>query len=375
MPMLKNGYGWSFAFTLLILPLNALGDQERVEWREGADFRRQLQKRVGLTTPNTPVWKLVERLANQNRVAVFLDRRVDPTRQVKLSVIETPLIEALRRIAQDVGADVCYLDPIVYIGPAPIVARLSTVAALKREQANALQPTLKKKWLASKPWGWRELATPRELLDELAAEAALKVVDGERLPHDLWPARDLPSLALIDRISLILAGFSLTVEIAADGTVVKLVPVPPDAQLVRRYRFGAELWQATNRLQKRFTDAEVRRAGKTIVVRGSYELHFAIQQYLRGEVKPPRGGANAEKRYTMDVQHQPVGAVLKTVAIQDGLQIDATPEAAQRFRELVSFKLEQVTLDKLLATALTPAGLTFELDGRRLAVTVVNRTR
>ncbi len=357
-----------FVYALSCSP-SAADDEYRIAWRTGADFRQQLRREIGLSAPAQPCREVIDHLARLHRVAVFVDRRIDPSQQIGLSIVDTPLGSALRKIAQEVGADVCYVDPVVYIGPPGVASRLDTLAAVKRQQAESLPTGLRRKLLKKQPWRWDDLATPRELLAQLTAEGNLQLVGLEQLPHDLWPARDLPSLSLIDRLSLVLAGFSLTVEVAKDGSA-KLVPLPDQIALARRYSMTRSPQRLIERIHQRFPSAVVKHQRGILDVQGCYELHHAIQQYLSrtSQPTPSRRQATEEKRYTIKVRNQPVNAILKMVAQQEGFAITPTPQAKQRLQERVSLELEQATLNRLLTATLTPAGLGFELDGQTLVI-------
>jgi hypothetical protein len=82
--------------------------------------------------------------------------------------------------------------------------------------------------------------------------------------------------------------------------------------------------------------------------------------------KTPPGAAQV--RYTLEVKHQPVGAIAKALAERLGLQIDYDRQIQDKLQELVSFRVQEGTLDDLLQALFQPAGLTYRIDGERLIV-------
>src|SRR6185369_10390717 len=48
--------------------------------------------------------------------------------------------------------------------------------------------------------------------------------------HDLWPAYDLPPLTLVERLTVVLAGFGQTYQVT-DGGQVRIIPIPQDTSL------------------------------------------------------------------------------------------------------------------------------------------------
>ncbi|HEY1785747.1 MAG TPA: hypothetical protein VGG30_09375, partial [Pirellulales bacterium] len=185
-------------------------------WLVGKRFEQQLNQNVGLTWANAPLDAALKHLAANNHVAFVLDRRIDPAQTLSLSAAGQPLEEVLREIADTERLGLSLWEPIVYFGPIQEAAVLRTVAWLRREEVAALPAPRRTALLAVRAWQWDDLATPRDLLAALAAEAHVKIEGLDQVPHDLWPARRLPPLAWIDRLTLLAIEFGLTLEVAAD---------------------------------------------------------------------------------------------------------------------------------------------------------------
>jgi hypothetical protein len=81
---------------------------------------------------------------------------------------------------------------------------------------------------------------------------------------------------------------------------------------------------------------------------------------------------SGELRYTLAIQEKPLGPVLKQLAekLKLELQIDreALGEAGISLERLVSFKVDEATVDELFTAALKPAGLSFRREGTALKV-------
>ena len=102
---------------------------------------------------------------------------------------------------------------------------------------------------------WDDLTEPRQLVDALAEEAGVEILGVERIPHDLWPAADLPPLSWIDRLTLIAAQFELSFELDKTGRRAQLVPMPEDVAVVRSYQAGADAAVVARRWTKALPNA------------------------------------------------------------------------------------------------------------------------
>jgi len=343
------------------------------DWHTGGRFRQQLESTIGLTWSENPLRPAVTNLARSQRVAIFLDRRVDPSVRINLAVADGSLDQALRKLAGSLNLEVSYLDPVVYIGPSYVAIRLATVAANRREDVGRLKPAAQSPWLRVTSWSWQRLATPRDLINELARETGCRIVNVEEVPHDLWPAADLPPMQAADRLSLLLAGFSLTYELSQDGTAVRFISLPEEVSLQRFYRPQGDIPKAVQRLAETFPLTKVERFGLRLRVSGTHEDHEQIRRWLRAQTpraQTPRRTNDPvdKKRFTLEIISVPAETVMKTVAKQLNLSLKVAPEVAAALEKRVSFRVEEVKLEELLHEALDPIHLRFRLEDGTLEI-------
>ena len=335
-------------------------------WREGNAFRKALQSTTPFTLQN-PARESLTKLSEAWRMAIFIDRRIDPSQQLVVTATQQPMEEGLKQIAATLKADVCYLDCVVYFGPPGATDRIATMAAVKRAEARKLPPAAAKIWLHREPWSWGELASPRELLTYLAEHERISIQNVAEVPHDLWPAVDLPPLRLVDRFALVLAGFDLTLDIDAKGTTARIVPIPEKVELVKDYTHsitGAQLRQ----LRGQYSDATIQRLPRGVRVRGTLRVHTAIERIVRGEPKVAATNQPVELRFHIEVKEKPLGAVLKKIVQDAELEVSITNEATPALQQRVSFRVQDATLHQLLEATIDGTGLTFQLDGTRLLI-------
>lgn len=367
--MVRRSFAFCAFLSLAVLAPVSIHSAERISWRTAPEVRQELDGFIRLTWPSNPLRDSLSNLARVRRVAIWLDRRIDPDQRIELQTDEAPLRDALSQLAEQLNARVCLVGPVVYIGPRPSGSKLLAQSALRREEAAKLSGDLRRKLSATKAWQWEELSEPRELVNQLAAEAGLKPSGLEQIPHDLWPAGDWPPLSLSDRLSLVLAGFDLTFEITPGGGALKLVPYPTSTAAVERtHAVKGDVKQAVEKLAPMFPTAVIRPSVGKITVTATADEHEQIVEILKG-APPKRPPPGAEKRHTLKIDNKPVGGVAKALAerLELDLKFDESIQADQ-LNQLVSFQVKEVTLDRLFEALLEPTGLAHKIDGKKLEV-------
>lgn len=368
-------------FTVLLAPLvlatllagaGRCAQPEGATWLSGPALERQLQTPVALLRwSSIPLRSALQRLADSQRVAMFLDRRIDPDQTVDLDCQDEPLTDVIQRLAERADVGTCRVGPVIYFGPRETASVLATVAELRQQDLQTWRegdPDLRR----PRPMAWPELGTPRELIEQQAQSLHLSVANLELIPHDLWPAADLPALNPGQRLSLLLAGFGLTFELADDR--MRLSPMPARVSLDREYNLSDSMAaRIEQRLGEAFPQAEVIRRPGGLTVKGTIEAQQAVEDWIHGRsnrpAKPPAAG---QVLYTLEIKNQPVGAIAKGLAERLGLQIEFDPQVQDRLQARVSFRVQQVTQNELLQALFAPAGLGFRLTGDVLTVEPVD---
>lgn len=361
--------------TLLVVccsPLAAHTVRLPARWKTGADFQRALDARLddAVWSAGTAVRQALTTIAQTQGVAIMLDRRIDPGSAIELSLHGATVREIIEQLAAQCHAVPTYLDDVVYVGPREGTRNLASVATERREETQRTARAVAARLTARRPWHWDELAEPRALLAELADEARVKLEGVERVPHDLWAAWDLPGLAWSDRMTLLLAGFGLTYELADGGASARLVPMPAPTLVKRDY--PATLPSSEHvALKALFPEAVIDERGTRVELSGTAEEHTRLQQWLRREAgtdRMPKPRAANNTRFTLSVTGQPVRAILDTLENQLNLTFQFASNVDEPLHTRVSFDVREVPLSELLDAALTPAGLTHRQQGDTIVI-------
>ncbi|MDY0166083.1 MAG: hypothetical protein RBS80_06040 [Thermoguttaceae bacterium] len=289
-----------------------------------------------------------------------------------MTLHQVPLGQAFRDIAERGKMGVTQLGPLFYFGPEPAAAKLRTLAAMTREQLQGLPRDVALRLARARAWRWDDLATPRDLLGLLAKEGQFELEGLERIPHDLWAAADLPSLSLLDRLTLITIQFNLTFLASSDGATIQLAPLPSEIGIVRRYPGAPHPNEAMARIAALAPGAQVRLSGGEVLVKGSVEEHERIaasRTPSRPDENPgDAGDVGLTRIERMAVENVPVGAVLKHIASQLNLELRidhaALREAGVSLTGRITVHAEGISLDELLEQVAGSAGLALHRDGR-----------
>jgi hypothetical protein len=356
------------ALGILILALATDGAAAAETLKTGAAFREQLATRIGITWVNNPLREALAKLSDSTGIAIVLDRRVDPDQPIEFTVANEPLEDALRRLASRLNLGVSIFDSTVYLGPTETTARLATLAALEHDKLAQMPRAAQARFGSLPPLDAAALSTPRELLTAWAEQVGLELRGVEHVPHDLWPELHLPAQSSVSRAMLLLAGFDLALELAPDGSAMRIIPAPQEAVLTREYPGGGKAASNAQKLAEHFPAAHIETRNGKLHVAASWEVHDQIGRLLRGEKITRTEVVAGEQRYTLNVENQPLGAVAKAVGQRVGREIEFDPSLSKKLEARISFKTNEATLEELFQQMLDPVGLTCEINEQRIKI-------
>ena len=291
---------------------------------------------AGLDDPVRASWKALPlrewttRATELAGAPVILDRRLDPDTPVTLAGDGRPLRDAMAAVAAAADAEVAELRSSIRIVPrgrSELCARAEEardreLARLPAEPRTALR--------ARSPWAWPLAARPRDLVAAVAAEAGVAPLEGiADLPHDHFPAADVPAMSRAEKLDLVLAHFDRRVEWRTVGGVARGAIVPLDTNLPPPRRAAA----------RRPADRKPRQPQADV-----FSLRAAA----------------------------PLEEILATLAGQFRLELELDRDSLRARgiapREIVRIDVRDVTREQLLDQVLGPVGLAWRIEGKRLSV-------
>ena len=360
---------------ILIAAAPGASQDERAGYRTGSDFRRELDKPVTVTRSNAELRPLLARLAADRGIAIVLDRRVDPGREVDANLPRTRLLQAIEQIAEQAEVVVSVVGDTVFVGSQESTAKLRTLCVLRAMELDAFGAALGRREFElarTHSFAWDDLERPADLLLRVAQRGGLMVEGLELIPHDLWAGGTFVGVTPIEAVSLVLIQFDLTFEWTGTAEGIRLVPAPPSVAVTRSHAVRTIApATARDRVQLRFPDVPVEIAGRQLTATATIEQHADIASLARGddpdkEVAAARFGPLARRRFTLRVVRQPAGAVLQTLQANDvdvEYDADALADAGIDLNTKISLDLNQAPVDELLQAICEPLGLEYEIKG------------
>jgi hypothetical protein len=341
-----------------------------ISWKTGIDFERALDASVAVTWKGNPLRHALKRLAESQKVAIFLDRRVDPSLKIDLNVQKFPLEVVLRNIAKRQGLGMAIVGPVVYIGPEATTRELATVAALHSQRGKKLPVRIRSRFTRPKPWQWPELTEPKALLQQMSQDVDVQVQNLDQLPHDLWPAVELPPLDFAHRLSIVLAGFQLSYQLDPQGKALRLIAMPSGVVIQQRHDAGRRAAAIAKLLRDKLPDSQLKVESTKIVATGPMRDQRAIAKLIRdGKLRvPTRPGAASRQAFSLTVNGAPVAAILDKFSSQMGLKITRAPDIQEQLKQRVSFAVKDANLEQLMQAVLKETDLAFKLQGNNLSV-------
>jgi hypothetical protein len=261
---------------------------------------------------------------------------------------------------------------LVYFGPSQTANDLATLSVRARDGLAKSAPNVRARWLKPAPWSYSRLSEPRRLLSDQVQSVGATLVGEQQLPHDLWPARSVPSLAPLDRALLILAGFDLTCDLSPNGQELRVVPIKRPVEITRRYT-ARQLSNSTfEQMIASLPPRSVRRQAEQIEVAARWEVHQRLRSALRPAAlqrdrKTPVVNLQTQ-RFTLKIENQPLDRVLDQLAGQLKLNFVWSSNSAPNPSPLISCDMRQVDLDDLLEAILAPAGFAATRDRQTVTI-------
>jgi len=362
--------GWiSISVVSVFLVSSAIGQE--IQWHRDAEFTQHLQLPVDVTWDRVPLREGVMRIAKTSRIAVFLDRRVDPGQRITAEFKNEPLELLFKKLAVQLNLGYTTVGNTVYLGPLEVAKRLATVADVQLDFTKSRNDPVSIQLIREETLQVPEAETPRQLLQALANRCDTTWTNLEQvIPHDVWPSIDLPRMRRTEALALLLAGFDATYryQTTPSGISLTLIPIPNELALTKRYQFDGNHADAVQKIEQFLPNVKVKSDGKEIIVAASSENHRLIAQMLRGGKTRRTTVEMGEKRYTLKVNEQPLGGILKSLGPQLGYTVRLPEDGnlAQR----VTFSVEQATLEQLLEAIIDGTEFTFQIQEKEQIILI-----
>ncbi|HWL11294.1 MAG TPA: hypothetical protein VNQ76_23015 [Planctomicrobium sp.] len=350
---------------------------EPVSFLTGSEFQQQINRPLLANRDLTPLQAFLDRLSEERRIAIVVDRRIDPTQLVAVDLQSHYFDSGIEELVRSF-AGVTVLANTVIVAPGETARTLQTRVVLAEQALEALlKKDLGRKLDLSrrKPVAWSEGSTPREILVSVANSYRLQPENPEMIPHDQWRKGELASANAVEALSVISTQFDFDLE-WIDGHRFRLVPQAesPVVKVEHTLR-NTSPQQAIRKVREEFPDLKVASAGRgKLTVTGRHEEQLEVGVLLGNRTGRPRPARPetvplASRRFTLRMNNRPFIELVQglerqgVVIRRDSAALD---KAGIDLGKSVSLELENATIYKLLDDACRPLGLQYEVDGTQI---------
>lgn len=349
------------------------------DWLTESRFEVALGRPLIATGDATPIRPFLEKLSQERQVAVLLDRRIDPSHEIRVKVNAASFDEGLTELAMQVGAGLSILGDTVYVGPPRVTDQLRTLVWMRQTELSSLtEKSVGRRFELTRrrPLVWEELAEPRQLVQQVTEDYGLTVQNPELLPHDVWGRGAIAHANATEALLLVLMQFDLAFEWTNGATGIRIVPAPERVSIVQEHVVPKDQRESiVDWIEGQFPQANVVLRGSRVSVDGTLEEHASIEARLRGERarRPsPSEAPLSRQRFTLKMVRDPAGSLLRTLQVQ-GVDVrfdyKELARAGVDLRTLVTMEFRQASIDQLLAELCRQVdGLSYRIDGETVFI-------
>ncbi len=361
-------------------------DPAPIEWLTGKEVDEAGGLAFSLRWTGMPLGERLRLMSARKRIAVFIDRRVDPSIPVTLELSNVTFEQFLWRLAEtcdaaetsgnDVSSNprnygVCRVDDVYYFGPKQSAATLPVLLELLADETASKEGLKDGVWRKRGSIAWERLAQPASIIKQLCTDNSATLINTELLEHDLWPAVDLPPLKFEQRLALLLVGFNKIYRRSDDGTQIQLIEIPILANGPQKVTLTSAAKDIVKELRNQFPDYKIRASGRTIKLEGDIAIGYEIRRAIANMQVAVQGDEDSQ-RFSIDTASlpRPRGEMLATIANRMRLQLTFDPNVRSQLDEPVALTVMDKRLEEILAMVLAGSGLVHRVEGGNLVIEV-----
>jgi hypothetical protein len=356
-------------------------------WHTGSKLDLALQQPVIATWQNAELRTALRALGEQRRVAIVLDRRLNPNHQFSLETNQETLRDVLGTLAESVDGHLSVTEQFVYIGPLNATSKLRTLLSLRNEDMlrsiEKLTGARKSALTNAKPLQWKDLDAPADIVKQLVHERdpKLGLTGLELIPHDLWAMGEIPQVNLPQALSILLIQFDLTFRFSAQGTGLEIVQIPEIVAMERRFPLPkAKAAEISKAVKLEAPKVDTQATPEQLIATGTQEQLEELERIIRSlssgtstVKKKSAPTALAKRRITFQARDVPLKAILDklaTTGIQFEYDADALKSQGINIEQLVEIDVTDVTLNEFFEELFAAAGLDYDIQGVTVRLTI-----
>lgn len=355
-----------------------------IDWLTGEELHKRLRGNIRATWSESPLPRVLDQISASQKVAFFLDRRVDKGLLVAYGQDSGSVFQAIDQVVTRAGLSGMFVGDIYYVAAPEAITMFIVERERFREETSRLRGEAARRWLDSRSWSWPELSRPAELIEE-HFPGQVVAADAAPFPHDLWPAFDGPELSRADMLLLLLNGFGFAPQAEKGRSGAwSLRPASPLAD-TREVSYKIELADdleekpsaLLEEIRTTLPAARIEAQGKTWTVRARPSDLAAVIRFLdlkrfarreNGVAKSDSGSKQDSKKVVSLTRQGPIIDILKAVAQNLKVSLEFDEGLRPVLEKRIEIDVTRVTYEELIAEALKGTDLTWQLDSSRLRI-------
>ncbi|WP_145224844.1 hypothetical protein [Gimesia algae] len=364
----------------------ALLNREIPRYHTDRNFRQALTQPFSASWSNVGIRAIIQRIRETQNISVILDRRVDPSRKLKIDLQNLTLEEGLAKIAELVQARIIIVGSNIFIGPDASVSKLKTLLELESGALRELAVSQKElhsrvlQLSRNQTFHFQDLDTPAEILQYITNAYQITVEKEQLVPHDLWSNFSLVSVNATESLSLILIQFDLTYEWSGDAASIRLKSVPDKVLIKKTYPLrGKSIDSVTRQLKEQFPDLKLTLNGKLLSIEAAMDVHDQIEQLLNPQkaARSVRSGVGDtvplnRRKFTLRVKKVPVLAIMQKLE-QSGIEFEYNKqeliEAKINLLQLIDVAVVDADAEEFFDALFSSFKLDYKMQGVKISLT------
>ena len=334
------------------------------------ELLRYLQRPVTLTWRGAPIHSSLNRLGNLYQIAVVVDRRVDPETELNLSVQQSAFLRVLVAAAVQSKLHVEVVGPCVYVGPEESTRLGPILLEIANQKIKSLPRRQRQRWQSRHSVQFSRLDEPRKIIEQSLKASRIPLVNGKKIPHDLWRAQQWPQQTAAETLTLVLLGFDMAFDVTETGGC-RIRPIDRTARISHVHRSTLRSRSQRSALEKEFPEAVWSPDG--IELDADLVTHANLRERIRqtrtaksdAMTNAPRSDdATLPRSYSIEIKNQPLQPIAIGILERLNMKVEFDKSIpAETLHQRISFKVANGTRDELLTAMLRESGLQFTIEG------------
>ena len=338
-----------------------------IAWKTGRQLDRFTTASISASWTEADLRDRLINFAQTQKAAIFIDRRIDPSQLINITMNNVSPEQFLWSIAKKQSIGVSRVGDFYYFGPPTTAASLPTLWKQLRSESSKQKLNYQVDWTKRAPIKTGQVVNVKTLLEELASENKFQIENLDEIPHDIWSQFELPRLSLDGRVAILLVGFDKWFERSADGKSIRIV----NFKAAKRAEFQTtaidDPRETAKKLRPNYPGLKIV-GTKTRLSASGPPMEMAK---LRADLI---NGQAVEKVKLEDILYPSVKTrtsrlgFLQAVAAQVNRKVTFDRKHQPKLDEQINLELEKVTVFELLDATLNGSGLKYEISDTELRI-------